>query len=127
MESLSCPWCGEKVYSASFKVGKVKCPSCGGVFFIGHKGEAMPILIQSEDKSTGKSDKMKANSEQKERLLDTKELMSYLGITSGATIRSYIRRGMPAYRVGLGYKFILDEIIEWIRDNQRVDKGMKGG
>ena len=36
MESVSCPWCGEKVYSASFKVGKVNCPSCSGVFFIGY-------------------------------------------------------------------------------------------
>lgn len=36
MESVSCPWCGEKAYSASFEVGKVKCPSCGGVLFIGY-------------------------------------------------------------------------------------------
>jgi len=70
---------------------------------------------------------MKANDEKEGRLLDTKELMSYLGITSRATIRSYIKRGMPAYRVGLGYKFILNEIIEWIRNNQRVKKGIKGG
>jgi len=70
---------------------------------------------------------MKVNDEQKEGLLDTKELMSYLGITSRATIRSYIKKGMPAYRVGLGYKFILDEIIEWIRNNQRVTKGLKRG
>lgn len=68
---------------------------------------------------------MKANDEQKEKLLDTKELMSYLGISSRATIRSYIKRGMPAYRVGLGYKFILDGIKEWIRNNQRVGKGTK--
>ena len=32
---------------------------------------------------------------------------------------------MPIYRVGLGYKFILDEIKEWIRNNQRVGKGTK--
>lgn len=70
---------------------------------------------------------MKANDEKEGRLLDTKELMSYLGITSRATIRSYIKRGMPAYRVGLGYKFILNEIIEWIRKNQRVKKGINGG
>jgi len=70
---------------------------------------------------------MKANDEKEERLLDTKELMSYLGITSRATIRSYIKRGMPAYRVGLGYKFILNEIIECIRNNQRVKKGINGG
>jgi len=70
---------------------------------------------------------MKANDEKEERLLDTKELMSYLGITSRATIRSYIKKGMPTYRVGLGYKFILNEIIEWIRNNQRVKKGINGG
>ena len=70
---------------------------------------------------------MKVNGEQTERLLDTKELMSYLGITSRATIRSYIKRGMPAYRVGLGYRFILNEIIQWIRNNQRVKKGINGG
>jgi len=67
---------------------------------------------------------MKANDEKEGRLLDTRELMSYLGITSRATIRSYIKKGMPAYRVGLGYKFILNEIIEWIRNNQRVKKGI---
>jgi len=69
---------------------------------------------------------MKANDEKEGRLLDTKELMSYLGITSRATIRSYIKRGMPAYRVGLGYKFILNEIIEWIRNNQRAKREIKG-
>jgi len=36
MESLSCPFCDQKVYPASFVVGKVKCSSCGGVFFIGY-------------------------------------------------------------------------------------------
>jgi len=36
MESVSCLWCGEKIYSASFKISKVKCPSCGGAFFIGY-------------------------------------------------------------------------------------------
>lgn len=36
METLSCPFCDQKVYSASFVVGKVKCSSCGGVFFIGY-------------------------------------------------------------------------------------------
>lgn len=64
--------------------------------------------------------------EKEERLLDTRELMSYLGITSRATIRSYIKKGMPTYRIGLGYKFILNEIIEWIRKNQRVKKGING-
>lgn len=33
MEKVSCPFCDQEVYS---KVGKVKCPSCGGVFFIGY-------------------------------------------------------------------------------------------
>jgi len=69
---------------------------------------------------------MEANNEKEGRLLDTRELMRYLGITSRATIRSYIKKGMPTYRIGLGYKFILNEIIEWIRNNQRVKKGIEG-
>ncbi|HEC66028.1 MAG TPA: DNA-binding protein [bacterium] len=50
-----------------------------------------------------------------ERLLSTKELMSYLGITSRTATRRYMRDGLPAYRVGLGYKFIKSEIIDWIK------------
>jgi len=36
MESVNCPWCNEKIYSASFVVGKVKCSFCGREFFIGY-------------------------------------------------------------------------------------------
>ena len=57
-----------------------------------------------------------------ERLLSTKELMSYLGIANRATIRRYIRDGLPAYRIGLGYKFIESEVIDWIKENQRIIK-----
>lgn len=57
-----------------------------------------------------------------ERLLSTKELMSYLGVTSRTTIRRYMRDGLPAYRVGLGYKFIESEVIDWIKEHQRIIK-----
>ena len=36
MESVSCPFCDQKAYSASFGAGKVKCSFCGREFFIGY-------------------------------------------------------------------------------------------
>jgi len=36
VESVSCPFCGEGICSASLQTGKVKCPSCGEEFFIGY-------------------------------------------------------------------------------------------
>ncbi len=50
MESVSCPWCNEETYSAGFQVGKVKCPSCGGVFFIGYD-EIRQLWIATDPKS----------------------------------------------------------------------------
>jgi len=64
-----------------------------------------------------------------ERLIDTEELMSYLGITSRvtmrhyATIRRYIKDGMPAHRIGLGYKFDLDEVLAWLKEHKKVKIG----
>lgn len=36
MQSVECPFCGGKMYSASWKAGKVRCLYCKGAFFVGY-------------------------------------------------------------------------------------------
>ncbi|MEA1965185.1 MAG: helix-turn-helix domain-containing protein [Candidatus Aerophobetes bacterium] len=68
--------------------------------------------------------KAKINTGQKKRvLLNTKELIKELQVTK-ATIRRYIKAGMPAYRVGLGYQFDINEVIDWLKKNKRVGRGV---
>lgn len=50
MESVSCPWCNEGMYSAGFQAGKVECPSCGGAFFIGYD-EIRQLWIATDPQS----------------------------------------------------------------------------
>lgn len=50
MESVSCPFCPEKMYSARFKAGKIECPSCGEEFFIGYD-EIRQLWIATDPKS----------------------------------------------------------------------------
>ncbi len=50
MEKVSCPFCGEGLYSASFEAGKVKCVYCEREFFIGYD-EIKQLWIATDPKS----------------------------------------------------------------------------
>ena len=49
----------------------------------------------------------------------TDEVMRHLQIKSANTITRLIREGMPAHRVGKGYRFDLHEVDEWVRTYSR--------
>lgn len=54
------------------------------------------------------------------KLLSTEELSKYLGVVKG-TVRRYVNNGMPAYRIGLGYRYDINEVLNWLKRNKRVN------
>jgi len=53
---------------------------------------------------------------QTEKWLSMKEICAYLGI-SRDTVKKWIKKGMPAHRVGRLWKFNVEEIDQWLKAN----------
>ena len=47
--------------------------------------------------------------------VDTTALMAHLGIKARVTVGIYIKQGLPAHKVGKGYRFDLTEVDAWVR------------
>jgi len=50
-------------------------------------------------------------------LLNIEELARRLDIAV-ITIRRYVKRGMPTYKIGGKYRFNFDECLEWMKINK---------
>ena len=46
--------------------------------------------------------------------------MNYLGIKSPATLRSYIRQGLPVIKIGNSKKISKDSIDEFMKEHQQT-------
>ena len=53
---------------------------------------------------------------QTEKWFSMKEICAYLGI-SRDTVKKWIKKGMPAHRVGRLWKFNVEEIDQWLKAN----------
>ena len=64
------------------------------------------------------------------RWLSLKELSAYLGIKKATVYKWIKRKGMPAHKAGVLWKFRKEEIDEWMfsgkaadEDNKTIDEG----
>ncbi|HEY6416349.1 MAG TPA: helix-turn-helix domain-containing protein [Acidimicrobiales bacterium] len=58
--------------------------------------------------------------------VDTKTLMNHLSIKTPALVTRLIREGMPAHRIGKGYRYDLREVDAWIRASSRWNERLAG-
>ena len=54
------------------------------------------------------------------KFLSYKDAMNYLGIKSPATLRSYIRQGLPVIKIGNSKKISKDSIDEFMEEHQQT-------
>lgn len=54
------------------------------------------------------------------KFLNYKDAMNYLGIKSPATLRSYIRQGLPVIKIGNSKKISKDSIDEFMKEHQQT-------
>lgn len=54
------------------------------------------------------------------KFLSYKDAMNYLGIKSPATLRSYIRQGLPVIKIGNSKKISKDSIDEFMKEHQQT-------
>ena len=54
------------------------------------------------------------------KFLSYKDAMNYLGIKSPATLRSYIRPGLPVIKIGNSKKISKDSIDEFMKEHQQT-------
>ena len=57
-----------------------------------------------------------------ERWYSTKEMCTYLGVTRDTLLTWINEKGMPAHKVGGGWKYKPSEVDEWIKRGMAADE-----
>ena len=56
-----------------------------------------------------------------ERWFSTKEMCTYLGVTRDTLLTWINEKGMPAHKVGRGWKYKPSEVDEWIKSGKAAE------
>lgn len=57
-----------------------------------------------------------------DRWLSVDEIAAHLGITRDSVYRWVVNRGMPGHRVGRRWKFLRQEVDEWVKSGGAAEK-----
>lgn len=56
----------------------------------------------------------------------SRDVMQHLGIRSQVTLTKLIKEGLPAHKIGKGYRFDLIEVDAWLRGSSRWNRRSAG-
>lgn len=62
------------------------------------------------------------NENELKKILNTDELAESLGVSAGS-VRAWVReQGLPHFKCGSHYRFILDDVVFWLKAKTKNDK-----